>query len=78
MSAVENQSQKIRQHLLTKGTITSMEAFQLYGCTRLSARIFNLRKKGWDIQTINCDGVTRYGDPCNYAKYRFISKPEGK
>lgn len=78
MSAVENQSQKIRQHLLTKGTITSMEAFQLYGCTRLSARIFNLRQKGWDIQTIDCEGVTRYGDACRYAKYRFISKPEGK
>lgn len=78
MSRTENQFQKIRQHLVTQGTITSMEAIKLYGCTRLADRIFQLRKKGWDIQTITCEGVTRYGDTCKYAKYRFISKPEGK
>lgn len=78
MSREENQFKKIRQHLLTKGTITSMEAINLYGCTRLASRICQLRKKGWDIQTIICEGTTRYGDTCRYANYRLISKPDEK
>lgn len=36
----------ILNHIKTHGSITSKEAFELFGCTRLSARIFDLREKG--------------------------------
>ena len=63
------QTKAIYKHLASGKTITSMEAFELYGCTRLSAKIFNLRKHGLDIETIDVETITRYGKPCRYAKY---------
>lgn len=56
-------------HLKEKGSITSMEAINLYGATRLSAIIFNLRKLGLNIESINECGTDRYGRTCNYARY---------
>ena len=73
-----NQMECIRKHLVEHKTITSMEAFKLYGCTRLSAKIFDLRNSGWVIGTIDTEGTTRFGDTCHYATYKFISKPEVK
>ena len=35
----------VLQHLLKHGSITSYEAFKLYGITRLSAKIYDLRHK---------------------------------
>ena len=40
-------TQKVLNHLRINGSITSWEAIQEYGVTRLSATIFNLRKKGY-------------------------------
>lgn len=71
-----NQMTKIKEHLREKGTITSMEAFRKYGCTRLSDKIFCLRNKGWKIKTIMTETVTRYGDKCDFAIYKLIK--EGK
>lgn len=60
---------EILKHLKVRGHITSMEAFQLYGATRLSAIIFNLRKKGYDIETEEQIEKDRYGHICKFAKY---------
>lgn len=57
------------EHLQNKGSITSMEAFEMYGATRLSAIIFNLRGKGYDIVTIPIKAKTRFGDTVTFAKY---------
>lgn len=46
-----NKTQKVLEHLKTKGSITSWDAIQLYRATRLSAIIFNLRKRGMNIRT---------------------------
>ena len=37
-----NKTEKVLEHLKEYGTITSLEAIDLYGATRLSAIIFNL------------------------------------
>ena len=39
------QTDLVEKHLKEKGNITSWEAFELYGITRLSAKIYELRKK---------------------------------
>lgn len=62
-------TQLVLQHLLEKGSITSWEAIENYGATRLSAIIFNLRARGYDINTLEIDGKDRYGQRCRYAKY---------
>ena len=64
-----NKHQLVKQHLLEHGSITSWEAIQQYGATRLSAIIFNLRKQGYDIRTIMREETDRYGNTCQYANY---------
>ena len=43
--------EKVKQHLMAKGSITSWEAINLFKATRLSAIIFNLRQSGYAITT---------------------------
>jgi hypothetical protein len=64
-----NQTQAVLEHLKSGKPLTSKQAFQLYGCTRLSAKVFDLRKKGYNIETLMCEGETRFGTPCSYGKY---------
>jgi len=66
-----NKHKKVLEHLRTHGTITSLEAIDNYGATRLASIIFNLRKKGYNISTT--DGLTkdRYGNACRYAIYKL-------
>jgi hypothetical protein len=63
-----NKTNEILKHLKQNGSITSWEAIQLYGATRLSAIIFNLRKK-YNINTFMIDDIDRYGNESRYAKY---------
>ena len=65
----DNQRTMVLKHLREHGSITSVEAFQLYGVTRLSSIIHHFRKTGIIIHTIMTDGKTRYGDSCKFAKY---------
>ena len=59
----------ILNHLKECGSITSMEAFEKYGATRLSAIIFDFRKMGYDIDTHELVRKNRYGESCVFAKY---------
>lgn len=64
-----NKTELVRQHLLNHGSITSWEAIQLYGETRLADVILKLRQRGWDIRTLMCEMTDRYGNEGQYAKY---------
>lgn len=66
---IKTKTSEIIKHLKAKGSITSMEAFELYGATRLSAIVFSLRKKGYDITTEEESCVDRYGHVCSFARY---------
>lgn len=66
---MKGQRNAILNHLRNVGAITSMEAFNRYGVTRLSAIIHDLRDMGFPIHTIMIDGKTRFGDSTKYAKY---------
>ena len=60
---------QVLKHLEQQRSITSYEAFKLYGATRLSSIIFVLREKGYDIVTLNETSKDRNGNTCNYARY---------
>ena len=47
----ETQEQLILKHLEDHGTITPLEALDLYGCLRLAARISDLKGQMYDIET---------------------------
>lgn len=70
---MENQkitkTQLVKNHLLTRGKITSWEAIENYGATRLSAIIFKLRDKGMPIETNKIEFEDRYGNKSNFAEY---------
>ena len=68
----------VLHHLIKFGSLTSFEAFELFGATRLSAIIFDLRKQGYNIWTDSVSTKNRYGQPTTYAKYVLISTPEDK
>lgn len=64
-----NKTEKVLEHLRTYGNITSLEAIDKYKATRLSAIIFNLRKRGLKIQTIDIPFVDSNGNKSIYGKY---------
>ena len=47
-----SQNQAVLRHLNNHGTITPIEALNLYGIFRLGARIHDLRQKGHNINTV--------------------------
>ena len=59
----------IKRHLEEYGNITSWEAIQEYGVTRLSAIIFNLRKAGINISNEWISFTDRFGNDSKYVKY---------
>lgn len=63
-----NKTEKVLEHLQKYGSITSLEAIELYGATRLSAIIFNLRKI-YNIDGIDSECTDRYGNTARYTKY---------
>lgn len=60
---------KVLNHLMAHGDITPMEALSRYGCYRLGARIFDLRKEGYDIETKQIPGVDKFGEPVRVTVY---------
>lgn len=66
-----NKTQKVLEHLQNNTGITSMEAYDLYGATRLAAIVFNLRKRGYNIIDVDRECVDRYGHKCNFVEYRL-------
>ena len=64
-----NKSKMVLDWLKAHAGITSMEAFENFGATRLSAIIFELKRKGYDIETVIVDGKDRYGNRSRYARY---------
>ena len=48
----QTQNDMILAHLKEHGTINPLQALELYGSFRLSARILDLRQEGHNIETI--------------------------
>lgn len=75
MDNKQTQCSAILEHLYLNQTtgITQLEATNLYGITRLPARISDLRKAGYNIIMIKEKGLNRYGKPTNYGRYYLRS-----
>lgn len=64
-------TEKVLVHLQKHGSITSIEAIELYSNTRLAATIHYLKSKGYIIESaerVHCD---KYGDDSTYTKYVY-------
>ncbi len=51
------------------GTITNTEAVEKLGIARLASRIFDLKRKGYNIGHRWEEGINRRGDKCRYRRY---------
>lgn len=61
------QKEQILSHLIKKNSITSWEAIEKYGITRLADRIFNLKNDGYNIIT-----VIERKDNKKWARYVYM------
>ena len=66
------QKQLVMQHLQRFGSIEPLTALREYGCYRLGAVIFDLRKDGMNISTTKVEAKSRItGRPVRFANYIF-------
>lgn len=73
---MKGQRGAVLEYLRKHKKITSIEAFEKFGATRLSAIIFNFRKMGMNIQTKSVVTKNRYGETTVYAEYILIDEEE--
>ena len=65
------QNDKILRHLREIGPITPMDAMAQYGIMRLGARIYDLKRMGYNITASIITGKNRYGERTMWASYRL-------
>ena len=63
---------RILDYLKKRRGITSKDAFEKFGVTRLSAIIFNLRNAGHYIVSYPVKGKNRFGEPVKFVEYRLV------
>ena len=49
MATSKTQSEAILDHLRRGGRLTPLEALERFGCSRLAARVWELKERGWAI-----------------------------
>lgn len=67
---MKSQKDQILEYLKAGNSITPLESLEIFKCLRLSGRIMELRKEGYDIIT---ETEERHGK--KYARYRLNDKP---
>jgi len=71
-----NKSRQVLEHLEKNKSITTWEAIKLYGATRLSAIIFNLREEGYHIENEWQEEIDRNGNKTRFVKYILLTDRE--
>ena len=70
------QNERVLNHLKRGLTITQSEAGNLYGITRLDARVKDLKDMGHKIGKVTEKSTNRYGDKVHYARYFLLKANE--
>ena len=72
MKKTKSQKSEVLKFMKThKRGITSLQAIELFGATRLSDIIFRLRQEGYNIITEMVTAKNRYGHTVTFARYRL-------
>jgi hypothetical protein len=64
---MKTQKEQIKKHLLSKKSITPIQALNKFGCLRLAAVIYKLKDEGFKIIT-----EMQYKGKKQFAKYRLV------
>lgn len=76
MTKRETQKKIILEHLAMGEKLTPADAFRLTGSTRLSARIYDLRRDGYVINTEMITVCNRFGRTATVAQYSMEASPD--
>lgn len=63
------QTERILNHLRRCGSITPLDAMREFSCMRLAARIGDLRRAGYQIESKIESRKNSYGERVSYARY---------
>jgi hypothetical protein len=69
-----SQLQEVLKYMQETGPITSIDAIKMFGATRLSAIIYDLKAKGHDIESEMVSVVNRYGKTTRVSSYTLEAK----
>ena len=67
----ESQNKRIRKHLESGRNLTPLDALYQYGCFRLGARIYDLRREGLRItaKTVEATSQSVYNGKKHFTQY---------
>lgn len=63
------QNEMIRKYLSEGNGLTALEALRLFGCSRLAARINEIREQGFPVDSELVEVETRHGETARVARY---------
>ena len=66
------QADRVVDFMQKNGSISSLEAIQELGVTRLAACIYKLKRNGLEIAKETAKSVNRYGEKVYFARYRIV------
>ncbi|MGM9603015.1 MAG: helix-turn-helix domain-containing protein [Faecousia sp.] len=69
-----SQCERILWHMRNIGPINPLDAIVLYGCTQLRKRIYDLRQKGYSIESRLITYRNRFGEEVKYSEYFLNEK----
>lgn len=72
-----SQKDNVLMYLATGKNITSLQAFQNMGITRISAIIHTLKKEGYNIIRHDIPFVNRHGRTTHIGSWRLNEEEEG-
>jgi hypothetical protein len=74
MEAIESQNKRIRKHLESGKSLTSLDALYAFGCFNLKGRIWDLKQQGLKIKTemVEVTSASVYNGKKRFAKYTLV------
>lgn len=71
MDTLESQRKQVLEHLTKHGSITPVEADNLFASKRLAVIINRLRNGGHNISTEMVEDINRFGHKVRFARYHY-------
>lgn len=62
---------RVLDYIKENGSITTWQSYELFGDTRLSDKIYRLKKDGYKFDEEWIKGKNRYGEPIKFKKYIY-------
>lgn len=75
---MKGHKQRLLDYLEKNGSITTLEAIQELGNTRLSEYIRQLRADGYIIKNEHQKGKNRYGEKVNFDKFVLVKEEKNE